>query len=79
MKIKVKGEHTISSIRQALYEQLHELESKYGVRFTLDATLYIRPTNGFGADVEPRFANGEPVRALFSNGPYKPAIEEYEA
>jgi hypothetical protein len=79
MKIKVKGEHSVASLRQALFEQLHEIETEFGVRFSLDATLYIRPTNGFGADVEPRFANGEPVRCLYSRGPYKPAIEEYEA
>jgi hypothetical protein len=45
---------TIADIRQALFEQLHELEIKYAVQFSRGATLYINPTNAFGEDVTPR-------------------------
>ena len=49
---------TIADIRQALFEQLHELETKYAVQFSRGATLYITPTNGFGEDVTPRMPGG---------------------
>lgn len=78
MKIKVKGEMTIADIRQALFEKLQEIEERFGVRHTLDATLYIRPSNGFGDDVSPRYSNGEAVKALYSTGPYRPASDEYD-
>ncbi len=77
MKIKVKGEHSLAGIKQALFEKLFEIEERFGVRFTLDATLYIRPSNGFGADVVPRFLNGGPVKCLYSNGPYRSIGEDY--
>ena len=38
---------TIADIRQALFEQLHELEIKYAVQFSRGATLYINPTNAY--------------------------------
>ena len=65
MKIKVKGEMTIAEIRQALFEMLCKVEG-FGVRHSLDATLYIRPTNGFGDDVSPRHPTGEAVTNLYS-------------
>ena len=50
---------TIPAIsRQALFEQLHELETKYAVQFSRGATLYINPTNSFGEDVTPRLPGG---------------------
>ncbi len=79
VKIKVKGEHTLAGIRQAVFEKLHEAEQRYGVRFSIEATLYIRPSNGFGADTVPRRRNGEPIKCLYSTGPYTPAAEEYDA
>ena len=54
MEVKIKGQMTIADIRQALFEQLHELETKYAVQFTRGATLYIKPTNAFGEDITPR-------------------------
>ena len=50
MQIKVRGETSLRDIRKALVEQLVMVEQKYGVRMTLNATLYIRPTNGYGDD-----------------------------
>ena len=76
MKIKVKGELTIPEIRQALFEMLCKVEG-FGVRHSLDATLYIRPTNGFGDDVSPRYQTGEEVTHLYSTGPYRAAADEY--
>ena len=54
MEIRVRGEMTIADIRQALFEQLHEFESNYAVKYSRGATLYVNPTNGFGDDVTPR-------------------------
>jgi hypothetical protein len=51
MEIRVRGEMTIADIRQALFEQLHEFESNYAVKYSRGATLYVNPTNGFGDDV----------------------------
>ena len=53
MEIRIRGQMTIADIRQALFEQLHELEIKYSVQFSRGATLYINPTNAFGEDVTP--------------------------
>ena len=50
MEIRIRGQMTIADIRQALFEQLHELETKYAVKFSRGATLYIRGATGFGAD-----------------------------
>jgi hypothetical protein len=43
MEIKLRGEMTIADIRQALFEQLHDLETNYSVKFSRGATLYIHP------------------------------------
>ena len=77
MQIRVKGEMTLSEIRQALFEKLCEAEERFAVRYSLDATLYIRPTNGFGDDVSPRYPNGEAVKKLYSTGPYRAAADLY--
>ena len=77
MQIRIKGEMTVSEIRQALFEMLCEVEERFAVRYSLDATLYIRPTNGFGDDVAPRYPNGEAVKKLYSTGPYRAAADLY--
>ena len=43
MEVRIKGQMTIAEIRQALFEQLNELETKYAVQFSRGATLYINP------------------------------------
>lgn len=77
MKIKVKGEFSIAEIRHALFEKLREVEERFAVKHSLDATLYIRPTNGFGDDVRPRHPTGEEVTTLYSTGPYEAAADDY--
>ena len=62
MEVRIKGQMTIADIRQALFEQLHELETKYAVQFSRGATLYINPTNVFGEDVTPRMPGGHELR-----------------
>jgi hypothetical protein len=76
MEIKLRGEMTIADIRQALFEQLHDLETNYSIKFSRGATLYIHPTNGFGDDVIPRVAGGRPLTKLYSIGPYRSAADE---
>jgi len=76
MEIRVRGEMTIADIRQALFEQLHELESNYAVKYSRGATLYVNPTNGFGDDVTPRLPGGEELKVIYSTGPYRSAADE---
>jgi hypothetical protein len=76
MEIRVRGEMTIADIRQALFEQLHELEIGYAVKFSRGATLYVNPTNGFGDDVTPRMPGGQELRVTYSTGPYRSAADE---
>ena len=71
MEVRIKGQMTIADIRQALFEQLHDLETKYAVQFSRGATLYINPTNAFGEDVTPRLPGGHELRTLYSTGPYR--------
>ena len=78
MQIKIKGEMSLLKVRRALVEQLVLVEEKYGVRHSWDATLYIRPTNGFGDDVAPRHRNGEPVEKIYCTGPYPAAADQYQ-
>ncbi len=78
MQIRIKGEHSIAAIRQALFELLAEAESDYGVRYSIDATLYIRPSNGFGAELKPLDQGGRPIKALYSKGPYQSAADHYD-
>jgi hypothetical protein len=76
MEIRVRGEMTMADIRQALFEQLHDLETNYAVQFSRGATLYINPTNGLGDDVFPRAAGGRELKKLHSTGPYRSAADE---
>lgn len=78
MQIRIHGEMTIADIRQALFELLHTIEDDYAVRYSRGATLYIRPTNGFGDKIKPCFQNGEEIRKLNSRGPYRSAADSYE-
>lgn len=78
MEIKLRGEMTIADIRQALFEQLNDLETNYSVKFSRGATLYIHPTNGFGDDVFPRMEGGRVLTKLFSLGPYRSAADEHK-
>jgi hypothetical protein len=76
MEVRIRGQMTIADIRQALFEQLHELETKYAVQFSRGATLCINPTNAFGEDITPRMPGGHELRTLYSTGPYRSAADE---
>ena len=78
MEIKLRGEMKMADIRQALFEQLHDLETNYSVKFSRGATLYIHPTNGLGNDVIPRMAGGRPLTKVYSTGPYRSAADEHK-
>jgi hypothetical protein len=76
MEVRIRGQMTIADIRQALFEQLHDVETKYAVKFSRGATLYINPTNDFGDDVTPLMPGGQELRVLYSTGPYRSAADE---
>lgn len=78
MKIKITGEMTIPALRQAVFEQLHEMEDRFAIRYVRDITLYVTPTNGFGDEVLCRDPLGAEVKILFSGGPYRSAARDYE-
>ena len=69
MEVRIRGQMTIADIRQALFEQLHELEIKYAVQFSRGAMLYINPTNAIGDDVPPRMSGGHELKTLYNTGP----------
>lgn len=75
MEIRVRGELSIPEFKQALWEKIDEAE-EMGVRYTLGATLFLNPTNGFGDKIEPR-KNGKVVKKLTSSGPYRSAADKY--
>jgi hypothetical protein len=80
MEIRLRGEMTITDVRQALLEQLHELETKYAVKFFRGVTLYVNPTNGFGDDVLPACRTGmnsEPCTAQ-GHTAVQPMRESYD-
>lgn len=78
MQIKIRGELTIPDIRQAIFEELHALETDLAVRYSQGATLYINPTNGFGDEVVPRNKIGQRVDKINSNGPYRSAADDFK-
>ena len=78
MYINIHGEMTLAEIRQALFEKLSQVEDEFAVRYSRGASLILRPTNGFGDRVKPRYANGEEVKKINSRGPYRAAADHYE-
>ncbi len=76
MEVRIRGQMTLADIRQALFEQLHELETIYAVQHSRGATLYINPTNAFGEDVIPRMPGGHELKTLYSTGPYRSAADD---
>lgn len=77
MRIKIKGEITISELIQLLYEELHRAEDEFSVRHTMGATLYINPTNGFGDQITPQNQYGKEVKNLYSHGVYRSAADDF--
>ncbi len=78
MKIKVTGEMTVPQVRQALYEQLREMEERFAIRHLRDITLYVTPTNGFGDEVLCRDEVGREISTLHCRGPYRSITEDYD-
>lgn len=78
MKIKIKGEMTIPGLRQAIFEQLKEMEERFAIRHVRDITMYVTPTNGFGDEVLCRDPLGTEIKTLHSEGPYRSVAEDYE-
>lgn len=78
MKIRIKGEMTLAQMRQLLIEELLSVEDRFAVRHSLDATLYINPTNGFGDYVSPRYSNGKEVTVVYAAAPYRSAADYYD-
>lgn len=78
MQIKLKGEMTLAELRQELFEQLHQIEDDYAVRYARSITLYFTPTNGFGDEVVPRNSVGSKVDKVYSDGPYRSAADEFK-
>ncbi|MFK4445199.1 hypothetical protein ABH944_005454 [Caballeronia udeis] len=78
MQIIFKGEITIAELRQLLFQTLNEIESDLAVRYSLGATLYVNPTNGFGDAIVPHNKYGLSVNKLYSSGPYRSAADEFK-
>ena len=78
MKIKIKGEMTLTDLRQCIFEQLHCMEDRFAVRYTDDVTLYLNLTNGFGDKITCKDGAGHEVTFLDSHGPYRPAAIRFD-
>lgn len=74
----IKGEMTLTDIRQALFEKLSAAEEDYAIRYSRGATLYINPTNGFGDEVVPRNTAGHKINNIYSDRPYRSAADEFK-
>ncbi len=78
MKIKFHGELSIFELKQALFEQLQELEDEYQIRHSKNISLYLTPTNGFGEQVYCLNKCGKTIEVVKCYGPYRSVAEEYE-
>lgn len=78
MQITIRGELTMAQLRQAIFEQLVELESVHALAFSQGATLYVNPSDGRGSPVELKAKDGRKLSKLFSDGPYRSAAEDYK-
>lgn len=78
MQISIKGELSMDALRQALFEQLSELEEQFAIAHSRGATLYVNPTNGNGDTVVARTRDGRQVTRLESAGPYRSAAEQFK-
>ena len=69
MQIIIKGEMSLSALRQTLFEQLGSLEDDFAIIHSKGATLYVHPTDGEGAPVVAR-RNGKVIDIIRTSGPY---------
>jgi hypothetical protein len=77
MQLQIHGEMSMSDIRKALIELLHQVEQSCAISHSFGATLYINPTNGFGDKVTPRDQAGGEIKKLHCRGPYRSAADGY--
>ncbi|MCB2062379.1 MAG: hypothetical protein KDE25_02790 [Novosphingobium sp.] len=78
MRIKIKGEMTLTQLRQCIYEQFLEIEDRFCVRHARGVSIYLTPTDGHGEEVRCRDGRGDPVDTMFSDGPYPCAADSYD-
>ena len=78
MEIKVRGQMAMADLRQAIFENLHLVESEHAVHFSKGATLYINPTNEHGEPVIVRGHAGRELKTLHVTGPYRSAADEFK-
>lgn len=72
MQITIRGALTMAQLRQAIFEQLHELEDAYALAYSKGATLYVNPVNEYGEPVLLK-RDGRVVTKVLSDGPYRNA------
>jgi len=77
MKVRIKGEMSMTATRQALFEQICALEELYRIRHCRGVTLFLTPTNGFGDVVVPRKDCGAVIDVVYTDGPYRCLADEY--
>ena len=77
MKIRIKGEMSITELIQAIYEQLREMEELYRVSYTRDVVIFLTPTDGEGEEVSCRNRRGKEVVSLQCDGPYKSVADKF--
>lgn len=77
MKIRIKGEMTIAELKQAIFEQIRDLEDRFAIRYSRDVTIYLTLTNGFGDEVICKDPMGNVIRTLYCGGAYHSAAAEY--
>ncbi|PLC04584.1 hypothetical protein CY658_12130 [Variovorax sp. RO1] len=78
MQITIRGELTMAQLRQAIFEQLVQLENVHALAFSQGATLYVNPSDGCGSPVELKAKDGRKVTKILSDGPYRSAAEDYK-
>lgn len=75
--ISVRGDLTMTQVRQALFEALAQVEDEYAVHHSRNVTLFINPTDEVGEKVVPRNSLGGVVTRVTKKGPYRSAADEY--
>jgi len=78
MKISIRGEHSLRSLIQCIYEQLLEIEQTYAVNFARRVTIYMTTTDGNGNVVFCRNARGDEVFDMKTDGPYSSSADHYD-
>ncbi len=76
MEIKIRQRLlTTAQIKQAIYEQIGDLEDRFALDYSLGATLFMNPADEVGEPVLLRCTSGKVIRKLYSDGPYECAAD----